>query len=97
MIVERKLARCFCLCHCNDMRATVTEGSSAKNFISRRNRTASFAEVLDGRKQPVRGLWRRVRNGRFYGQLSVENPTTGQQLNRPLAPADAGRKTVVRL
>jgi integrase len=36
---------------------------------------ASFAKVLDGRKQPVRGLWQR--NGRFYAQVSIEDFSTG--------------------
>lgn len=31
--------------------------------------------MLDGRKQPIRGLW--VRNGRFYAQLKIENLVTG--------------------
>lgn len=36
-----------------------------------------FLKVLDGRKQPVRGLWQR--GSRFYAQLSVEDFTTGQK------------------
>jgi hypothetical protein len=31
----------------------------------------SFAKVLDGRKQPIRGLW--IYNGYFYARLSVED------------------------
>ena len=30
---------------------------------------------MDGRKQPVRGLWKR--NERFYAQLTIEDPSTG--------------------
>ena len=37
----------------------------------------SFFKVLDGRKQPVRGLW--VRNGRYYARLTVEDATTGEK------------------
>ena len=37
--------------------------------------TPPFAKVLDGRKQPIRGLW--VRNGRYYARLTVEDPITG--------------------
>jgi integrase len=47
-----------------------------------------FSKVLDGRKQPVRGLWER--NGRYYAQLTVENPITGEKKVRrvPLADKD---------
>src|SRR5688572_18024710 len=37
----------------------------------------TFAKVLDGRKQPVRGLWQR--GARFYAQLSVEDFSTGEK------------------
>lgn len=45
---------------------------------------APFVKVLDGRKQPIRGLWRR--NDRFYAQLNVEDPATGgrRSIRRPL-------------
>ena len=36
---------------------------------------ATFAKVLDGRKQPIRGLW--IRGTRYYARLNVENPLTG--------------------
>jgi integrase len=47
-----------------------------------------FSKVLDGRKQPVRGLWER--NGRYYAQLTVENPITGEKKVRrvPLTDKD---------
>ncbi len=47
-----------------------------------------FSKVLDGRKQPVRGLWER--NGRFYAQLTIENPITGVKKVRrvPLVDKD---------
>jgi integrase len=48
--------------------------SSGKKVKSQ-NHAASFAKVLDGRKQPVRGLWQR--NGRYYAQISVEDFSTG--------------------
>jgi hypothetical protein len=37
----------------------------------------SIAKVVDGRKQPIRGLW--VRNGRYYAQLQFEDGNTGQR------------------
>ena len=50
---------------------------------------SNFAKVLDGRKQPIRGLW--VRNGRFYAQLKIENPVTGLKKTRrvPLNDKDS--------
>ena len=44
--------------------------------------------MLDGRKQPIRGLLKR--NTRYYGRLSVENPNTGLKAMRrvPLLDAD---------
>jgi integrase len=43
---------------------------------------------MDGRKQPIRGLW--VRNGRYYAQLRFEDGNTGQAKTRrvPLADRD---------
>jgi integrase len=52
-----------------------THIASVQSAVKRQNGTASFAKVLDGRKQPIRGLWKR--NGRYYAQLKVENVLTG--------------------
>lgn len=37
---------------------------------------AQFIRVVDGRKNPIRGLWQR--NERFYAQLTVFDPVTGK-------------------
>src|SRR5271170_3026165 len=55
--------------------STVTGTTSTNQDVGRQTHGAMFSKVLDGRKQPVRGLWER--NGRFYAQLTVENPITG--------------------
>src|SRR5512147_125164 len=47
--------------------------SSPRN--QRQSHAAKFAKVVDGRKQPIRGLW--VRNGRYYARLNIENPVSG--------------------
>src|ERR1039458_290199 len=39
------------------------------------HRRATYTKVCDQRKRPIRGLW--VRNGRFYAQITVEEPVTG--------------------
>jgi integrase len=38
-------------------------------------RAPTFTKVIDGRKQPIRGLW--VRNGRYYARLAFEDGNTG--------------------
>jgi hypothetical protein len=62
--------------------------SSIDQNVERQSHEASFAKVVDGRKQPVRGLWER--NGRFYAQLRIENPITGikKTLRVPLVDKD---------
>lgn len=79
---------CYHLCQCHGMNAKATESSSTTEQNGRRSHVATFAKALDGRKQPIRGLW--VRNGRFYAQLSVENPVTGEKRVRrvPLVNGD---------
>jgi len=48
---------------------------------------AMFSKVLDGRKQPVRGLWQR--GARFYAQLSIEDFTNGKKRVRRVPLADS--------
>jgi hypothetical protein len=60
--------------------ASETENVSPDSMDSRQSHGASFAKDLDGRKQPIRGLWER--NGRFYAQLAFEEAITGE--NGPL-------------
>ena len=49
---------------------------------------STFSKVMDGRKQPIRGLW--IRGARYYARLNVENPLTGIKKNRrvPLIDKD---------
>jgi integrase len=46
------------------------------------HRSARYQKVLDGRKQPVRGLWER--NGRFIARITVESNGTKQTRWVPL-------------
>jgi hypothetical protein len=39
------------------------------------HRGATYSKVCDKRKRPIRGLWER--GGRFYVQITVEEPVTG--------------------
>jgi integrase len=69
------------------MKAHATESNQLADN-KRQSHALTFAKVLDGRKQPIRGLW--VRNGRFYARLNVENPLTGIKKTRrvPLVDKD---------
>jgi integrase len=49
-------------------------------------RRYKYVKVLDGRKQPIRGLWKRGQN--FYAQLQVDGKTTWPRLSAR-TPAEA--------
>lgn len=57
------------------MKEGASASSSTKESVGRQSHAATFAKVVDGRKQPIRGLWQR--NDRFYAQLTIENSITG--------------------
>jgi len=69
------------------MKRHATESNPINNN-QRQSHGPKFAKVLDGRKQPIRGLW--VRNGRFYARLIIENPISGIKKTRrvPLVDKD---------
>src|SRR5262245_50800591 len=71
------------------MRTKAAERSSTASSTSGQSHAPTFAKVVDGRKQPIRGLW--VRNGRFYAQLKVENAITGVKKTKrvPLVNKDS--------
>lgn len=60
---------------------------------TRQSHAPTFAKVLDGRKQPIRGLW--VRNGRYYAQLTFEDSDTGQKKTRRVPLIDPETKQAV--
>jgi hypothetical protein len=49
--------------------------SNIKTTSTFKTHASKFAKVLNGRKQPIRGLWKR--DERYYAQLAIENPVTG--------------------
>lgn len=51
--------------------------SGKHNAVKVQSHATTFAKVLDGRKQPVRGLWQR--GDRFYARLSVEDFRNGKK------------------
>jgi hypothetical protein len=58
--------------HCDDMKPveTVSNHATAGNVRSSHSRF-KYKKVLDGRKQPIRGLWER--NGKFIARIAVED------------------------
>ena len=75
------------------MQGNTTVSSRPKQVRKRQAHPAdSFAKVLDGRKQPIRGLW--IRNGRFYARLNVEDGTTGRMITRRVSLVDKEQKPV---
>jgi integrase len=62
------------------MKENVAISNQQKSETKRHNHAPTFAKVVDGRKQPIRGLW--IRGTRYYARLSVENPITGVKKTR---------------
>ena len=58
----------------------------------RRQGSATYTRVVDSRKRPIRGLWKR--NGSFYAQLTIEDPNTGKKQVKRIRLEDA--KTVAK-
>jgi integrase len=67
-----------------------TSNMQGIKFAQSKHRTHAirFSKVLDGRKQPIRGLW--IRGSRYYARLNLENPITGVKKTRrvPLIDKD---------
>ncbi len=71
---------CYHLSYFNAVKRNASQRSSESSTnISAQvhSHAPTFAKVLDGRKQPVRGLWQR--GARFYAQLSVEDFSIGEK------------------
>src|SRR4051794_39449923 len=64
-----------------ELSATGGNDSGAKIVVRKQHKAyATYQKVLDGRKQPIRGLWQR--NGRFYARLKVDDPNGGDRTVR---------------
>lgn len=53
------------------------QNAASQSVISRQHRRATYQKVLNGSKQPIRGLSKR--NGRFYARLTITDDTTGKK------------------
>ena len=74
------------------MKAGETANKQQQQVNQSQNHGGTFAKVLNGRKQPIRGLW--VRNGRFYAQLTFEDGNSGEKKTRRVALVDKAQKPV---
>lgn len=54
-----------------------------------------FQKVLDGRKQPIRGLW--TRNGEFYAQLRVPGKKSAVRTRLLVSSLEAAKKAIEKL
>src|SRR5437899_367972 len=72
------------------MKAHATQSNQPAD--KRQSHASKFTKVLDGRKQPIRGLW--VRNGRYYAQLTFEDGNTGQKQTRRVPLVDKEKNSV---
>jgi hypothetical protein len=74
------------------MKPYATKSSAKIQMAQRKAHTATFSKVLNGRKQPIRGLW--IRNSRFYARLAIEDENTGLKAVRRVALLDSDRQPV---
>ena len=67
--------------------------ASAQVVRTRQHRSSKYQKVQDERKHAIRGLWQR--NGRYYAQITLEDPVTGKKcvrrvpLEKATTPAQA--------
>jgi len=68
------------------MHSTASTSNLTETTTSANLHGDSFAKVLNGRKQPIRGLW--VRNGLYYAQLKIEDLQSGLKKTRRVSLID---------
>ena len=71
-----------------------SDARSNQHKEKRQAHGSTFSKVMDGRKQPIRGLW--IRGARYYARLNVENPLTGIKKNRRVPLIDKDGNPVTR-
>lgn len=62
--------------------------AAAKVVRAHQHRSGAYQKVRDERKHPIRGLW--IRNGRYYAQVTLEDPNTGVKIVRRVPFEKAG-------
>ena len=63
------------MCWCYAIKRYATQTTTKNSNSIQQHASGGYAKVDDQRKQRVRGLWER--NGAFYAQLTMPQPTTG--------------------
>ena len=67
--------------HCYAMKTEATEGSTGDQFSNTKTYgSALYQKVLDGRKQAIRGLWRR--GDSFVARLTIEDASASKKMVR---------------
>jgi integrase len=78
---------------CNATESKQAGAGSAGKTDKRPSHAPQFTKVLDGRKHPIRGLWR-TKTGRYYAQLQFENETTGEKTVHRVPLVDKDKRPV---
>jgi hypothetical protein len=93
------LTSCYFLCWRKAVQNNVMKSTAQNRTVvpKRQHRGGTYLRVRDQRKRPIRCLWRR--NGRYYSQLTVEDPNTGvKRVKRvPLEEAATDAQAVAKL
>jgi|32_taG_2_1085360.scaffolds.fasta_scaffold01284_17 integrase len=72
---------CYFLCYFWVVKPSETECKpSTKSKRQANQQQPRYQKVFDGRKQPIRGLWKRGQ--RYYAQLKVTDPLSGESKSR---------------
>jgi hypothetical protein len=86
------------LCESDAMqaKAIASKGGNRTVVSKQQHRGGTYRKVLDQRKRPIRGLWKR--NKRYYAQITVEDSTTGRKEVRrvPLEGAATNAQAVAK-
>jgi hypothetical protein len=73
------LLLCHYLCHYKPVQTLATPCNEAPAELpgvqQHTRRAATYQKVLDGRKRPIRGLWKR--NDRYYARIAVAEESSG--------------------
>jgi integrase len=67
------------------------------NVINVKKHAPQFRRAVDGRKQPIRGLWVATASGKYYAQIKMEHPTTGRRVVRRTVLKDKDSNPVTTL
>src|SRR5436309_1649992 len=76
------------------MKPNETKSNTTRQSVHvRQHGSAKYKKVFDGRKQRIRGLWRR--GAAFYAQITAEDSITGKKVVRRVRLEDADKNPVL--